>query len=155
MSPAKKTGWAQLRVGLMAIVALIILGVLIFLLTGTQKLFADHVTVYTYMADSAALTVKAPVRINGILAGKIAKVALSGETAPRRIIRIDMEIEKNLHGGDSGRFHRGDQLGKRARRKVHQYSQGTEQRKRCSRAVKFNRLIRAILMRFSSRAMRC
>jgi phospholipid/cholesterol/gamma-HCH transport system substrate-binding protein len=96
MAPAKKTGWAQLRVGLMAIVALIILGVLIFLLTGTQKLFADHVTIYTYMADSAALTVKAPVRINGILAGKISKVALSGETAPRRIIRIDMEIEKGF-----------------------------------------------------------
>lgn len=96
MPSSKKVGWAQLRVGLMAIGALIILGILIFLLTGTQKLFADHVTIYTYMADSAALNVKAPVRINGILSGKIAKVALSGETEPRRVIRIDMEIETDM-----------------------------------------------------------
>ena len=93
MPPANKTGWAKLRVGVMAVAALIILGILIFLLTGEKKLFADHVTLYTYMADSAALAKGAPVRINGILGGKIAKVALSGETAPTRIIRIDMQIE--------------------------------------------------------------
>lgn len=96
MPKAQKTGWAKLRVGLMAIAALVILGVLIFLLTGDKKLFAEEATVYTYMADSAALTPSAPVRINGILGGKIKKVALSGETAPRRIIRIDMEIQREL-----------------------------------------------------------
>jgi phospholipid/cholesterol/gamma-HCH transport system substrate-binding protein len=98
MPSAHKIGWAQLRVGLMAIAALVILGVLIFLLTGTKKLFAENVTVYTYMADAAALAPGAPVRINGINGGEIKKVDLSGETSPRRIIRIDMEIEKSLIG---------------------------------------------------------
>ena len=96
MASPHKTGWAKLRVGVMAIAALIILGVLIFLLTGDKKLFAENATLYTYMADSAALTKGAPVRINGILGGKIAKVGLSGETATRRVIRIDMEVEKDL-----------------------------------------------------------
>jgi phospholipid/cholesterol/gamma-HCH transport system substrate-binding protein len=96
MPSAHKTGWAQLRVGVMAVAALIILGVLIFLLTGEKKLFAKHATIYTYMADSATLARGAPVRINGILAGKIAKVGLSGETATRRVIRIDMEIEMEM-----------------------------------------------------------
>src|SRR3954468_14653392 len=34
--------------------------------------------------------------MNGILAGKIHKVGLSGETASGRVIRIDMEIEKDM-----------------------------------------------------------
>ena len=38
MASPHKSGWAQLRVGLMAVAALVILGVLIFLLTGTGKL---------------------------------------------------------------------------------------------------------------------
>ena len=96
MASANKVGWAQLRVGIMAISALAILGVLIFLLTGTKRLFAENATLYTYMDDSAALAPSAPVRINGILAGKVNRVALSGETAPRRIIRVEMEVEKDL-----------------------------------------------------------
>lgn len=96
MPPKHKAGWAQLRVGVMAVAALVILGVLIFLLTGEKKLFAENVVIYTYMADSAALAKGAPVRVNGILAGSIEKVALSGETATRRVIRIDMEIERAM-----------------------------------------------------------
>jgi phospholipid/cholesterol/gamma-HCH transport system substrate-binding protein len=98
MPSTHKTRWAQLRVGMMAVAAMVILGVLIFLLTGDKKIFSENATLYTYMADSAALAKGAPVRINGILAGKIHKVGLSGETAPRRVIRIDMEVEKDMLG---------------------------------------------------------
>ena len=93
MASPHKSGWAQLRVGLMAIAALVILGVLIFLLTGTGKLFAKRSVVYTYLTDSAALAPSSPVRINGIVSGTVESVELSGETAPRRIIRVKMEIE--------------------------------------------------------------
>jgi phospholipid/cholesterol/gamma-HCH transport system substrate-binding protein len=93
MASPHKSGWAQLRVGLMAIAALVILGVLIFLLTGTGSLFAKRSVVYTYLSDSAALAPSSPVRINGIVSGKVDSVELSGETAPRRIIRVTMEIE--------------------------------------------------------------
>ena len=57
MPSARKVKWAQLRVGLMAIVAMFILAVLIFLLTGTKGLFIRKATLYTYMNDSAALAV--------------------------------------------------------------------------------------------------
>jgi phospholipid/cholesterol/gamma-HCH transport system substrate-binding protein len=96
MPPPNKAGWAQLRVGLMAIAALIILGVLIFLLTGSTNVFAERAKLYTYMGDSAALAPSSPVRINGILAGKVNLVELSGETAPGRIIRVEMEVETRL-----------------------------------------------------------
>jgi phospholipid/cholesterol/gamma-HCH transport system substrate-binding protein len=96
MASGQKVGWAKLRVGLMALVALVVLGILIFLMTGTKNLFSKKATLYTYMDDSAALAPSSPVRINGIIAGKVKKVALSGETAPRRVIRVDLEVERDL-----------------------------------------------------------
>jgi phospholipid/cholesterol/gamma-HCH transport system substrate-binding protein len=93
MPAAHKVGWAQLRVGLMAVAALIITGVLIFLFSGTKSLFAEQAVIYTYMDDSAALAKGSPVRLNGILAGEVKAVELSGETAPLRIIRVTLEVE--------------------------------------------------------------
>src|SRR3978361_1099196 len=96
MPTAKKVGWAQLRVGIMALVAMAILGVMIFLLTGNTKLFSKDEVIYTYMDDSAALAKGAPVRLNGILAGKVKEVSLSGESQPQRIIKIALEIEQKM-----------------------------------------------------------
>jgi phospholipid/cholesterol/gamma-HCH transport system substrate-binding protein len=94
MPAAHKVGWAQLRVGVMAVAALAITGTLVFLLTGTKKLFTDDVVIYTYMDDAAALATGSPVRLNGILVGKVAEVGLSGENTPQRIIRVAMNVER-------------------------------------------------------------
>jgi phospholipid/cholesterol/gamma-HCH transport system substrate-binding protein len=96
MPTAQKIGWAQLRVGIMGLAALTILGVMIFLLTGNTKLFSKNDVIHTYMDDSAALAKGSPVRLNGILIGKVASVELSGETAPQRIIRINLEVERKM-----------------------------------------------------------
>jgi phospholipid/cholesterol/gamma-HCH transport system substrate-binding protein len=93
MPSAEKVSWAKLRVGVMAIAAMIILVVLIFLLTGNQGFFKSRNTLVTYMDDSAALAASSPVRLNGILIGKVKTVKLSGENRPNRIVRIDLEIE--------------------------------------------------------------
>jgi phospholipid/cholesterol/gamma-HCH transport system substrate-binding protein len=45
------------------------------------------------MDDSAAIIEGAPVRLNGILIGKTARIVLTGSTEPRRIVRIDMEVD--------------------------------------------------------------
>lgn len=78
----------------MAVVALIILGVLIFLLTGSQHPFATRSTIYTYMEDSAALTENSAVRLNGIVVGKVSKIELSGLSQPKRVIRMDLQVEE-------------------------------------------------------------
>ncbi len=93
MPSAKKVSWAQLKVGIMAIVAMVILGVLIFYLTGSKKFFTHPAILYTYMDDSAALAKGSPVRLNGFLIGNVSKVELSGSTKPLRIVRVTMEIE--------------------------------------------------------------
>ncbi len=77
----------------MAMAALIILAVLIFLLTGSEHPFATRVPLYTYMEDSAALTENSAVRLNGIVVGKVSKIALSGSSNPARVIRMDLQVE--------------------------------------------------------------
>ena len=73
-----------------------IVGLLAFLLSGTKKLFTDDVTIFTYMDDAAALANGSPVRLNGILVGKVKTVGLSGENTPQRIIRVTMAVERQF-----------------------------------------------------------
>jgi phospholipid/cholesterol/gamma-HCH transport system substrate-binding protein len=91
-----KVASAQFRVGLLAIIAMAILGVMIFLLSGTNPLFQDDVTLYTYLSDSAGLAAGSPVRINGILAGKVKHVELTTETDRRRNIKVTMDIQRKM-----------------------------------------------------------
>lgn len=98
MPSAAKVSWAQLRVGVMAFVALAILFLLVFLLTGNKSLFSKEVVVYTLLDDSSAITEGSAVRLNGILVGKIAKVGLSGENVPNRIIKLDLSIDADKLG---------------------------------------------------------
>jgi phospholipid/cholesterol/gamma-HCH transport system substrate-binding protein len=91
-----KARWAKLKVGVMAIAALVILGILIFLLTGNTNPFVPKAVLYTYMEDSAALAENAPVRLNGIVVGKVKKIALSGLNEPLKTIRMDLEIDNKF-----------------------------------------------------------
>ena len=88
----KKAQWARLKVGVTAIVALIILGVLIFLLTGSGSIFESQARLFTYMDDAAALAESSPVRLNGIGIGKVDRIVLTGSTQPGRIVRMEMSI---------------------------------------------------------------
>jgi phospholipid/cholesterol/gamma-HCH transport system substrate-binding protein len=96
MALESRAKWSQLRVGLTAIVAMSILGYLMFLLSGTQGLFKTRVALYTFVDDSAAIAEGAPVRLNGILAGKVKRVRLSGSNQPGRTVQVDMEVDSNF-----------------------------------------------------------
>ena len=92
MPGSSKTKWAQLKIGLLAIAALIIVGVLIFLM-GFQGVFESKSNIYTFLSDSAAIAEGSPVTLNGVdIDGKITKVDFSGSADPNRIVRITMEI---------------------------------------------------------------
>ncbi len=92
MPGSSKTKWAQLKIGLLAIAALIIVGVLIFLM-GFQGVFQSKAHLYTFLSDSAAIAEGSPVTLNGVdIDGKITKVDFSGSTDPNRIVRITMEV---------------------------------------------------------------
>ena len=92
MPESKKVSWAQLRVGIMATVSMVILAVLIFLLTGSGNLFSSSATLYTYMDDSAAMASSTPVRLNGISVGKIESIDFSGLKEKGKIVIIRMSV---------------------------------------------------------------
>ncbi len=96
MALQTKKKWAQLRVGLLAIIALVLLSFLIFLLTSSRGLFTTRTQVFTFLDDSAAIADGSPVRLNGINVGRVSKVALSGSDQPNRIVRVTLEIENGF-----------------------------------------------------------
>lgn len=98
MPASHKVAWSQLRVGIMSIVALAILAVLIFLMTGAESPFEERATLYTYMSDSAALTEGSGVRLNGILVGKVTRIEITGEPDNRRAIRMTLSVETKYLG---------------------------------------------------------
>jgi len=96
MPQTKRLAWAQLRVGLMAIAAISILVVLVFLLSGRGGFFRTRSVIRTYVDDSASLKVGVPVRLNGIDVGNVDAVRLSGAAEPGRTIEIVMQIDRDL-----------------------------------------------------------
>ncbi len=58
--------------------------------------FQKQIPLHVYTSDAAGLTAGAPVRINGITAGKVNKVVLSGETNPQRVIKIDFDVNEQM-----------------------------------------------------------
>ncbi len=93
---SKKTSWAQLRVGLLAICAFLLLTALIFYITTSSNMFESRSKIYAYLDTSGGLLKSAPVRLNGVLVGKVTEIALSGETRHNRIIKVTLEVEDKM-----------------------------------------------------------
>ena len=104
MPQTRKVTWAQLRVGVMAIVAIAIMVVLVFLITGRRGFFTKTAEIRTFVDDSSLLKVGSPVRLNGIDIGNVRSVALSGQTGRRTIeIKIDIILREVQRPQDLGR----------------------------------------------------
>lgn len=96
MPSPQKVAWSQLKVGIMAIVALALLAVLVFLMTGSNNPFSEKFILYAHFPDSVAMTDGAAVRLNGILVGKVSRIELTGEADNKRAVRMTMEIEESF-----------------------------------------------------------
>jgi phospholipid/cholesterol/gamma-HCH transport system substrate-binding protein len=86
--------WAQFRVACIATVALLILAVVLWLLTG-GALFQEYTHLFVYIPDATGIDIGAPVRVNGILIGKVDGVALSGSKDPIRIVRLSLKVTRD------------------------------------------------------------
>ena len=53
MPSSKKVAWSQLRVGVLVVVAMVILVVLVFLITGSKGLFTKEIDEYLHGANVA------------------------------------------------------------------------------------------------------
>jgi len=94
MPQRHKVRWSELKVGVIAFTALVILAVLIFLLTGSRSIFEHNETVRTYMADAAGMTPSTPVRLNGILVGAVQNIQLSNSKDANRAVEFELSIQE-------------------------------------------------------------
>jgi phospholipid/cholesterol/gamma-HCH transport system substrate-binding protein len=92
MPDARKVRWSQLKVGIVAICAFLILFVLIFLLTQSKGFFHSTITLHTFMDDASGIIEGTPVRLNGILVGALDKVTLTNSKDRKRAVQFDMQI---------------------------------------------------------------
>jgi phospholipid/cholesterol/gamma-HCH transport system substrate-binding protein len=93
MASQKRVRWAELRVGIVSTIAMIIVAVLIVLLTSQSNFFQGNFTLRTYMLDSAGMASNAGVKLNGIPVGNISRIVLSGSHDPKRTVEIAMKIQ--------------------------------------------------------------
>lgn len=96
MPERSKVRWSQLKVGIVAFAAMLVMAVLIFLLTGSKNIFQRNETVRTYMADGAGMTESTPVRLNGILVGAVQSITLSGSKDPKRAVAFELTIQEKF-----------------------------------------------------------
>ncbi len=78
----------------MAIAAMVILAVLIFLLTGSRGVFRRDAIIHMYVEDAAGTATSAPVRLHGFLIGYVQNIQLSGLPDPARAVRFDLSVEE-------------------------------------------------------------
>ncbi|HXZ28743.1 MAG TPA: MlaD family protein [Terriglobales bacterium] len=74
MPSQQQVRWSELRVGLTVLFAAIVLGTLIFLMTGTTGLFTPKINLKAFFDNASGLRVGAPVRLEGVDIGNVTSI---------------------------------------------------------------------------------
>jgi phospholipid/cholesterol/gamma-HCH transport system substrate-binding protein len=89
MPRTRSLAWAELKIGLVSIFALVMATVLIFLLSGSGGFFWQRYTVKTVFANIAGLKEGAPVRVAGAEVGSVTGLNFVGDR-----VEVIMEVNK-------------------------------------------------------------
>ncbi|HTC55481.1 MAG TPA: MlaD family protein [Candidatus Sulfotelmatobacter sp.] len=76
MPSQKQIKWSELRVGVTVIFASLVLGLLLFLMSGTGGFFSKRITLVSYFDNAEGLRVGAPVRLSGVDIGNVSKILI-------------------------------------------------------------------------------
>ncbi len=96
MPQREKVTWAQLKVGIMVLVSLVVLAVGIFFISGQVGFLTRQYSLKTYFASAAGVREGSEVRLAGILVGNVDGVRISPFTEPERAVEIDMRISRRF-----------------------------------------------------------
>ena len=94
MPQRKQIAWAQLRVGLLVLVSLIVLGLGIFFISGQVGFLSRRYTLKAYYSSAGGVHEGAEVHLAGIEVGNVKSIQLSPYTDPNRAVEIVMKITK-------------------------------------------------------------
>lgn len=91
MPSPQRVSWAKTRVTVVSLVALLILLTLVYLLSG-QSILNERVKLYVFVPDATGISVDSPVEVNGIPAGTVESVSLTGSNQPDRIVKVTLDV---------------------------------------------------------------
>ena len=93
MPSQKQLKWSQLKVGLTVVLAAIVLGVLIILMSGNGGPFTSKISLKSYFPDASGLREGAPVRLNGVDIGNVKKIRIVPDH-PQSPVEVTMKVRK-------------------------------------------------------------
>src|SRR5947208_4762046 len=91
MPRTRSLAWAELKIGLLTIAAVIIAGITIFLLTGSRGFFWQRYTLKTRFSNVAGLKSGSPVRVAGVEVGTVEDVQLVGDQ-----VDVTLQVNKQM-----------------------------------------------------------
>ena len=94
MAQRKELQWVQLRVGVMATAALLLLAIGIFFISGQVGFLTRHYTIKTYLDEAGGLREGAQVQLAGIPVGNVSRIAISPYQDPGRAVEVDMKVAR-------------------------------------------------------------
>jgi phospholipid/cholesterol/gamma-HCH transport system substrate-binding protein len=95
MAQRNQVSWAQLRVGLLVVVALTIFGLMTFLMTG-QGYFSRKTTLVVFIDNAGGLKKGDPVRLTGIDVGNVQDITVSSDSDPKRAVEVSFTVESGM-----------------------------------------------------------
>ena len=96
MAEREKVRWSQLKVGVVALTAFVIVFVLVFLLTSSRGIFQSNELLLTFMEDASGMTNGTPVRLNGITVGFLDNLKLTGNRDSKRAVEFDLLVKRKF-----------------------------------------------------------
>jgi phospholipid/cholesterol/gamma-HCH transport system substrate-binding protein len=94
----KQLKWSQLKVGITVLISALILGVLLFLMSGTTGFFTPRIVLHSYFDNASGLRVGAPVRLSGVDIGNVTKIRVIDDAA-RRTTPVEVTIKVSTQYG--------------------------------------------------------
>jgi phospholipid/cholesterol/gamma-HCH transport system substrate-binding protein len=92
MPDHRKVRWSQLKVGVVALLAFLVVFVLVFLLTSSQGIFQSNQLLVTYMSQASGIADGSVVRLNGYTIGYLDKLRLTDSRDPNRQVEFRMLV---------------------------------------------------------------
>jgi len=92
MPQRKQISWAQLRVGALVLVSLVVFAVGVFFISGQVGILTRNYTLKTYFSGASGLRAGSQVRVAGVPVGVVQSIRISDFTEPERAVEVIMRI---------------------------------------------------------------
>jgi phospholipid/cholesterol/gamma-HCH transport system substrate-binding protein len=95
MPQRKQITWAQLRVGALVLVSLVVFAIGVFSISGQVGIFTRKYTLRTYFSGAAGLREGSQVRLAGVPVGVVQRIQISSFLEPQRAVEVTMRVPRS------------------------------------------------------------